>query len=111
MLPEDFVAYSKGFEVGFLGFIGKDGPDIKLVNFEVEGHGIVIRGGELPEGQACLAFANEEYVWKSENALVNGRLEKTKEGYLLVPDKAIWTIGFDAKNWPDRIVRRWRKGP
>lgn len=109
MLPQDFVEYTKRFEVGFLGIIGENGPDIKLVHFEVDEHGFVIEGNELTEGRACLAFANEEYVWASENASVNGHLEKKKEGeYHLLPDKVVWTVGFDIKGWPRRIVRRWK---
>lgn len=109
MLPEDFVEYSKKFEVGFLGFIGENGLDIKLVYFDIHQEGIEVIGHGLIEGKACLAFANEKYVWGSENASVQGRLEKIKEGrHRLIPDKIVWTIGFNIKSWPRRIVDRWK---
>ncbi len=110
MLPDDFIEYSKRLEVGFLGFLEDVGPDIKLVHFEVAENEIIVRGSGLKAGKACLAFANEEYVWASENASINGRLEKKAEDeYLLVPDRAVWTIGFDIKKWPWRIVKRWKR--
>lgn len=110
MLPADFVEYSKRFEVGFLCAVGDDGPDVRLVRFEITDDEVKIRGEGLPEGRACLAFANEEYVWKSENASVNGRLEKIDEGeYLLLPDKIVWTIGFEIGKRPQKIVKRWRR--
>ncbi len=110
MLPPDFVEYAKKFEVGFLGTIGEGGPSIKLVRFEINESGVIVRGEGLSGGRACLAFANEEYVWKSENASVNGRLEKINEGeFLLVPERAVWTVSFDISKWPERIVRKWRK--
>ncbi len=113
MLPDDFVEYSKRFEVGFLCVLGENGPDIKLVEFDVRREGVLIKDSGLKEGRACLAFASEEYVWGSENASVNGSLEKTEGGgYVLVPETAVWTIGFDikSKGLPRRIVKRWRKG-
>jgi len=110
VFPEDFIKYSKKFDVGFLGTIGEKGPDIKLVHFEIDERGVVIHDGEFPEAKACLAFSNDEYVWKSENASVIGQLENNNSEYILTPEKAVWTIGFDIRNWPQRIVKRWKKG-
>ncbi|MEE9594662.1 MAG: hypothetical protein V3V92_04615 [Candidatus Hydrothermarchaeales archaeon] len=110
MLLKDFIEYSKRFEVGFLGTVGGKGPDLKPVHFEVDERGVVIKGNTFTEGKACVAFSNDQYVWGSENASVNGHLEKTKDGeYLLVPEMAVWTIGFDIKDRPHRIVKRWKK--
>ncbi|MEE8168612.1 MAG: hypothetical protein V3T58_07050 [Candidatus Hydrothermarchaeales archaeon] len=111
MLPEDFVDYSKKFEVGFLASVNGSKPNIDIVDFEVSKDSIKITGENLPEGGVCLVFANEWFSEKSEMAQVQGVLAKKLEGdgYELAPNKIFWTFSFDVEEYPEKIVRRWNR--
>ena len=111
MLPEDFLAYARRFEVGFLTTVMDEKPDIRIVSFEVKGDRIIVTDGDLPEGDVSLVFANTEYAEKAEMAQIQGVLKKDNErGYELVPDNVFWTLPFDLDNKPDTIIKRWRRG-
>ncbi|MFQ6136510.1 MAG: hypothetical protein ACE5PM_04960 [Candidatus Hydrothermarchaeales archaeon] len=107
MIPEDFVEYSKRFNVGFLTLLHGDNPHIRIVNFKVSKDTITVDDGDLPEGEVALVFANELYSERSEMAQVVGNLRKDHDQYELTPDKIFWTLSFDINVYPDEIIKRW----
>ncbi len=108
MLPEDFVEYSKRFKVGFLASLHDGKPHLDIVDFEVSRDSILVRGEDMKDSFVCLAFANEHYVWRSENASIWGSLKRRGDAYELKPDKMVWTLAFSIGEKPGRILRRWQ---
>lgn len=118
-LPEEFIEFSKKFEIGFLAWAEKNKPKIELAGFKVEKEHIEIETVKEVKisdngGKAALILENPFYTEKCEFALIQGRLSETEKSsrFLLFPEKAIWSLAFDLNSFPkfpEKVIKRWKK--
>lgn len=116
MIPEEFVEFSAGFEVGFLAWISDGKPTMERTDFLISQEKIVVEPKEydplrLPaEGtKVALIFANPWYAERCEMGIVKGIL--IKEGNRLEIDAydITWTFSFNIDRYPEKLVKRWKK--
>jgi hypothetical protein len=118
MLPEAFLEFSKKFETGFLYWIEDDRPLMILADFKTTGKTVNVTPKEssfikapTPGFSATLLFANPFYTERCEMGIVKGELKAGGEdGSLeIVAHDITWTFSFDVNDYPERLVRRWRR--
>ncbi len=117
MLPKDFLEFSKKFEVGFLSWIEEDKPSMIRADFKITGGRINITPKKsslikaaAPGSKVTLLFANPYYTERCEMGLVKGKLKEDGTGGLEIEAHDItWTFGFDLDEYPERLVKRWKR--
>ncbi len=116
MIPEEFVDFSKGFEVGFLVWIKDGRPTMKRSDFRVSSDKVVVEPYEydplrLPmKGEkVTLIFANPLYTERCEMGIIKGNFRKGTDTLEILPVDITWTLAFDIDTYPERILRRWRR--
>jgi len=118
-LPEEFIEFSKKFEIGFLSWTEENMPKIELAEFKVEKEHIEIETAKEVKisgdgSKAALILENPFYTEKCEFALIQGTLSEAgkNSGFLLFPEKAIWSLAFDLSSFPkfpEKVIKRWKK--
>ena len=118
MVPEDFLEFSKKFESGFLYWIEDDRPLMIRADFQNTGEKIDVTPRKssfikapAPGFSVTLLFANPFYTERCEMGIVKGELKAGgEEGSLeIVAHDIMWTFSFDLDEYPERLVRRWRR--
>ncbi|MFV2040820.1 MAG: hypothetical protein ACC644_02405 [Candidatus Hydrothermarchaeales archaeon] len=118
MLPEDFLEFSKKFEGGFLYWIEDDKPLMIRADFQITGEKVDVTPREsnfikapAPGLPATLLFANPFYTERCEMGVVKGELKAGggKGRLEIVAHDITWTLSFDLNEYPERLVRRWRR--
>jgi hypothetical protein len=116
MIPEEFVEFSLRFETGFLAWIIDNKPTMQRTDFSISKDNVIIEPTEydtlrLPgEGEkVTLIFANQWYTERCEMGVVSGVLEREGQTLKLEPHKITWSLSFDINEYPEKIVKRWRK--
>jgi hypothetical protein len=114
MIPEEFVAFSSGFEVGFLVWIKDDRPTMVKTDFAISKDDIRLDPGEydplrlpIPGSRVTLIFANPLYTERCEMGIIKGALKGVIGSLEIEPHDITWTLSFDVNKYPDRLVRRW----
>jgi hypothetical protein len=117
MIPEEFAEFSKKFEVGFLYWIEDGKPTMIRAGFQITAGTVLVEPCESellrsPEVgvKTTLLFANPYYAERCEMGIVKGRLkEDGADGLEIEAHDVTWTYSFDLDQYPDRLLRRWRR--
>jgi len=116
MIPEEFVEFSRSYQIGFLVWIARGRPTMRRTEFVVEEDRVRLRlkeegGGGLPASgeRVTLAFANPWYTERCEMGIVSGELRRREGCVEIEPHRIIWALSFDIKTYPERIVKRWSR--
>ncbi len=115
MIPEEFVDFSAGFEIGFIVWIEDRKPTMLRTDVIITPEKIILKPREydplrLPrKGQkVTLAFSNPYYTEKCKMGIVKGLLHMVGGVFELEPKEITWTFDFDLDTYPERLARRWR---
>ncbi len=116
MIPEEFVEFSKRFEVGFLVWINSNGPTMGRTDFFIDSMKVKVEPTEYdplrlpaPGSKVSLIFANEWYTNRCEMGLIKGILTADGSDKVIQPLDITWSLSFDVDKYPDRIVKSWRR--
>lgn len=89
---------------------------MELTDFRVNPERVVIDPREYdpfrlphPGEKVTLVFANPFYTDRCEMGIVKGIFLKERDRYFIEPYHITWTLSFDVDEYPERLVKRWKR--